>query len=360
VIDSFLSMEGTREQGRGVQNDVERQGAVRVVEHTRDEGRGGEGVQTNVHGGVRTARVAASEKGQPTRLDPESQYGVYNPYSRNRTVAWREQYAAGAARYWDAFYKRHKHKFFKHRRWLLKEFECELVERKPLTMLEVGCGVGDTVFPLLEAVDGLFVHCCDFSPTAVSCLLNSAEYDERRCHAFVHDLVMGTPETLSSALGQGVSVDLVSAIFVLSAIAPEHHRAAVHALHGVLRVGGRILFRDYCAGDLSQVRYDAHGQALPSDIDLGESGRGGGGCDGGDDVGGSTGTPHVQKGDGMYVRQDGTATHYFTPDGLARLFCEGGLFKVVRQRVVNKVIHNRKERASMARVWIQAVFEKQQ
>jgi methyltransferase-like protein 6 len=37
----------------------------------------------------------------------------------------------------------------------------------PLTVFEVGCGVGNTVFPLLETNPQLRVYACDFSPTAV-------------------------------------------------------------------------------------------------------------------------------------------------------------------------------------------------
>ena len=299
-------------------------------------------------GGTHDVPQGEEAGAQRQGLSSVSQYGVYNPYSRGGDRCWRDRYAAGAAAYWDAFYRRHKAKFFKHRRWLVNEFEVELGagrEPGPLALLEVGCGVGDTVFPLLETVDGLFVHCCDFSPTAVRCLVESPAYDSQRCHAFVHDLARGTPEPLASALG-GTSVDLVSVIFVLSAIAPEQHSVAVRAMHGALRTGGRVLFRDYCAGDLSQVRFDAHGQALlPAEGEERVPGRG-----------------VSARGEGdaaMYVRQDGTATYYFTPEGLARLFCDQGQFKVVRQRVVNKVIENRKEQKAMARVWIQAVFEKQ-
>ena len=60
-------------------------------------------------------------------------------------------------------------------------------------VLEVGCGVGNTAFPLLAANKdpGLFVYACDFAPSAVALLRSHAQYDTQRCHAFVHDVTKG-------------------------------------------------------------------------------------------------------------------------------------------------------------------------
>lgn len=33
---------------------------------------------------------------------------------------------------------------------------------------QVGCGAGNTIFPLLAAYPDMFVHACDFSPRAVN------------------------------------------------------------------------------------------------------------------------------------------------------------------------------------------------
>ena len=160
-----------------------------------------------------------------------------------------------AANYWDVFYNDHKNKFYKDRHWLLTEFP-ELIlpppqgpvvhgnaahqeagERRaaqgtrPVAdrggrwaasahasrrVLELGCGAGNTVFPLLDANKdpGFFVYACDFAPSAVEVVRAAPEYDPSRCHAFVCDIAneeFGVPDD---------SLDIIIAIFVLSALHP--------------------------------------------------------------------------------------------------------------------------------------------
>lgn len=99
-----------------------------------------------------------------------------------------------ARRNWDLFYKRNSTHFFKDRHWIAREFP-ELLEEgggvvevegegggeggegegkeggsRRVCLLEAGCGVGNTVFPLLEENSNLFVYACDFSPRAIQFL----------------------------------------------------------------------------------------------------------------------------------------------------------------------------------------------
>ena len=77
-----------------------------------------------------------------------------------------------AKRNWDLFYKRNTTRFFKDRHWTTREFEelcCDATsnETTKRVLFEVGCGVGNLFYPLLEEGSQFFVHACDLSPRAV-------------------------------------------------------------------------------------------------------------------------------------------------------------------------------------------------
>ena len=81
--------------------------------------------------------------------------------------------------------------------------------------LQVGCGVGNTVFPLLEVNHQAKVYACDFSRTAVQLVKDNELYASGRVSAFVADI---TADRLADNVPEG-SVDVCTMVFVLSAIA---------------------------------------------------------------------------------------------------------------------------------------------
>ncbi|XP_042404570.1 uncharacterized methyltransferase C3H7.11-like, partial [Zingiber officinale] len=63
-----------------------------------------------------------------------------------------------------SFHRRHSAgKFFKERRYLLKEFPELIRISDPVKVLEVGCGNGSNVLPILRAKQNITVYACDCS-----------------------------------------------------------------------------------------------------------------------------------------------------------------------------------------------------
>jgi methyltransferase-like protein 6 len=75
------------------------------------------------------------------------------------------------------------------------------------------------------------------------------DYRPDRVNAFACDI---TSEQLTENV-QPSSVDVVTMIFMLSAVAPAKMPLVLQNVRTVLKNGGRVLFRDYAFGDLAQV-----------------------------------------------------------------------------------------------------------
>jgi len=223
---------------------------------------------------------------------------------------------------WDAFYGVNENKFFKDRQWLRIEFP-ELFEHGPGKRIwEVGCGVGNTVFPLVKEFPepgSLFVYACDFAQTAIDIIHATPEYDEKRICAFVYDLTdVELPRQIAPE-----SLDVITCIFCLSAIPPTHHKHIISTFYKLLKKGGVLLFRDYGRGDLTQIRFKKERW-------LGED---------------------------WYIRGDGTQVYFFTPEILQSLFDDAEWQKMAVAEDTRMLV-NRKERKKMFRVWLQAKFRK--
>lgn len=127
---------------------------------------------------------------------------------------------------WNAFYDIHQNKFFKNRHWLFTEFpELKATHSNgdQFKIFEIGCGVGNTIFPILKynADENLRVFGCDFSSRAVDILRTNEDFDAKRCQVFVLD---ATKEHWQNDVPfEENSMDIIVLIFVLSAIKPEKY-----------------------------------------------------------------------------------------------------------------------------------------
>ncbi|XP_039289478.1 tRNA N(3)-methylcytidine methyltransferase METTL6 isoform X2 [Nilaparvata lugens] len=224
-------------------------------------------------------------------------------------------------KHWDLFYKRNETRFFKDRHWTTREFvelaECESSEKTVL--FEVGCGVGNLMYPLLEDGLNLFVYACDLSPRAVDFVKSHDQYSEDKVKAFQaditgDDLTLNVPEA---------SVHIVSLIFVLSAIHPDKHALVLKNLSTVIRPGGKIIFRDYGLYDMAQLRFK----------------------------------PGHKIADNFYMRQDCTRSYFFSTEYLTKLATDCG-FEVKTNSYVYRRTVNKKEDIDVPRRFVQAVFVK--
>lgn len=105
------------------------------------------------------------------RLTPEEIDRMKAQDSRLVSEFRANQLERDAKKHWDLFYKRNDTRFFKDRHWTIREFN-ELLglggSKSESVLLEVGCGVGNFVYPLME--DGLKfrqIFACDLSTKAI-------------------------------------------------------------------------------------------------------------------------------------------------------------------------------------------------
>ncbi|KAI0343332.1 methyltransferase [Trametopsis cervina] len=201
------------------------------------------------------------------------------------------KYNEKPAKHWDNFYKTNANNFFRNRKWLHLEFP-ELVdaakpEAGPMTIAEIGCGTGSAVFPLLTANENpqLSLRAYDYSNHAVKLVQTNPLY----LSPPIGSIKAAVWDLSSSSLPPDMepnSVDIITMIFVLSALHPHEWSQAIANVHKLLKPGGLVLFRDYGRHDLTQLRFKG-GRLLE---------------------------------DNFYIRGDKTRVYFFELDELALLF----------------------------------------
>ncbi|KAK6464770.1 S-adenosyl-L-methionine-dependent methyltransferase [Scheffersomyces coipomensis] len=239
-------------------------------------------------------------------------------------------YNSNPAKYWDIFYKHNQENFFKDRNWLKIEFPSlyEVTSEdysEKATILEIGCGAGNTFFPVLSQNKNpnLKIFGCDYSKVAVDLVRSNEEFtinhEKGVAYSSVWDLA--NPDGIIPEDLEENSVDIVIMIFVFSALHPDEWKHAVNNLAKVLKPGGKILFRDYGRYDLAQVRFKKE-RLLE---------------------------------DNFYIRGDGTRVYFFTEEELREIF--GERFKEEKIATDRRLLVNRKKQLKMYRNWLQAVFQ---
>lgn len=238
--------------------------------------------------------------------------------------------------HWDKFYNIHKNRFFKDRNWLFTEFpelrlssftsstqvnDAEPLPDKSVKFFEVGCGVGNTIYPILlnDLASDLFIYGCDLSSNAIELVKSHPSFSSERCCAFVCNI---SDENCALPMPES-SIDIILLVFVLSAITPAKMQSTVKRLATLLKPGGMILFRDYGRHDLAQLRFK-NGRCIS---------------------------------DNFYARGDGTCVYFFTQEDLRTLFSSAGLIE--KQNIVDRRLQvNRGRQLKMYRVWIQCKYMK--
>lgn len=193
-------------------------------------------------------------------------------------------------------------------------------------------------------------------------------------HAFVHDLTSPTlPAQLRAAPPQfwdspssplpptAHLVDLISCVFVLSALPPKAQSPALLSLLSALAPGGTLILRDYALHDEAQLRLHALPSksyaSVPSLLSAPVPLEGAALADGVD---------QEEVGKAWYRRGDGTMTYFFgvgemeglvggarEVDGEGRGWrLEGGAVEVVRE------MENRKEAWGCTRRFVQGSWKK--
>lgn len=190
-------------------------------------------------------------------------------------------------------------------------------DKEEIQLLELGCGYGSAVFPILDECPKVRAQVCDFSAHAIGVLQQNPRFDSRRCRAFVCDIAL--EELNGVAPG---SIDIVLLVFVLSALPPASFATTLSKVFEALRPGGVVCFRDYGLYDLAMMRNAK--RLSPS----------------------------------LYYRSDGTLAYFFSKDDLVEYFERQCGFLPLESEYCTVRLTNRKKGVTMDRVWLHAKFQK--
>lgn len=256
------------------------------------------------------------------RLTPDEIERMESQNSRMISEFKANQLEKDAKKHWDLFYKRNDTRFFKDRHWTTREFK-ELLgndnDKEDSALLEVGCGVGNFIYPLVEeGIKFKKIFACDLSSKAVELTKKHSLYDEEKIKVWQTDV---TTDNCFSEID--CPLHIATLIFVLSAIHPAKFHNVIQNLYNVLSHEGVVLFRDYGLYDMAQLRFK----------------------------------PGHKIDENFYMRQDGTRTYYFSIEKIRTLFESVG-FETLSCDYIQRRTVNFKENIDVPRIFLQAKFRK--
>ena len=232
-----------------------------------------------------------------------------------------EEFIDNQSKNWEKFYKFNKTNFFKDRHYILEEFlELKNDKRDKITLLDMGCGVGNSFYPLLTRLPNLYVNAFDFSKRAVNMSKTHPMYEKEKHRINVYDLDLVKDDIPNKNNDYGILM------FVLSAIKPEEHEKVVEKISKVINKGGILYFRDYARYDMAQLRFAKRKKN--------------------------------KVGDNLYMRKDKTLSYFFDKNEIEKLFIKYR-FSIVNSNLICRLIENRKENKKMHRLWLQIKFKKE-
>jgi len=262
-----------------------------------------------------------------------------------------QRFEREAALNWDKFYTRNSTNFFKDRHYLEEVFpellmladkrkKC-LVPSSPYLLLEIGCGVGNALLPLLERNRGnANFHAWGFDLSSVAIELMKkdkrfvkAELDGQARAAIWDVTANPCPLLLNMKEHPYVGADAALLLFCLSAVSPQKMEIAAKHIIETLKQGGTLLFRDYGRYDEAEMKLDtAKGKRL---------------------------------GEHFYAKQDGTRCYYFDLDDVKKLFCcdtngesTSKKMEIVELKYIRRIYKNRGDNSVRRRVWVHGRFRK--
>ena len=222
---------------------------------------------------------------------------------------------------WDQFFAANSKGSYKPRNYIYEEFFQHL-QCPAQYFVEVGCGVGDTLYPLMSRLPGLpsgleyEYLATDFAENALDTLRLHPLYDNGlRMRTECWDITLPFP-----ASSIPPKTDVVLCIFALSALKPTEHIQAMLNMKQLLKTNGKILLRDYAIYDHTYFRHT------------------------------------TRLGENCFMRKDRTIAYYFTLAYVESLALNVGL-EVSELSYASVFSRNRKLGTTMRRNFIHCVLK---